>query len=599
MKELAVGYCRVSTKKQEKRGLSLDAQEDYIRNNVDGKFDVVRFFKVQESGGNSERKHLMETFRYCIENTIKHILITDSDRWTRSREMDMEAQKFIKKNDLRVHILRENRVIGFFKSASEKLVHNILIDVADARLDEITEKILFAIKAKLERSEYPRSAPQGYQNISKTKKSPAKIIQTEEAEKVIKLLETFNTGKFTLRQMIKVAKDIGLKPPKVDKFTVGTIGRLIKNRFYFGEFEYSLPIIDKGETKIYQNKTEGFKPIITKKIWEQNQAILRKRQTNYSGRNENQHTYNNLIYCGVCEGLVFGFQPKYKVKYKTKGGIKTKEYQYPVHYICNKNNFFSTTGSDVVWRGYVNSEEMIINQNIMYEDRSGKEKIHIKKGTKVETKKCNMPYFLESEIEKMIVDEIDVIKFNKKVWKKMKENLFKDEQKDFLDYEIRSLRIEMTKNEIRLDELYEDYKKEVIDAGFFTSRKERVDNRQKEAKERLVELEEDRELYDSKIGKAIKVLDSLKNWEQIWKEATPDKKRQLINLMTIKVITSYKKGEYKGKAYENKGLRIVFTPEIEELFELGLLEADEKMRKEDPNYGVFNSPNLGNSCSDH
>ncbi|MCK4819845.1 recombinase family protein, partial [bacterium] len=105
MKELAVGYCRVSTKKQEKRGLSLDAQEDYIRNNIDGKFDVIKFFKVQESGGDSERKHLMETFGYCVENNIKHILITDSDRWTRDREMDINAQKFIKENDLSVHIL--------------------------------------------------------------------------------------------------------------------------------------------------------------------------------------------------------------------------------------------------------------------------------------------------------------------------------------------------------------------------------------------------------------------------------------------------------------------------------------------------------------
>lgn len=397
----------------------------------------------------------------------------------------------------------------------------------------------------------------------------------------------------------KLAKDISLDPKKKSEFTIGAMAKLIKNRFYYGEFEYSLPNIDGGESKIYQNKTKGFEPIITKKVWEQNQAILKKRQTNHSGRNKNQHTFNNLITCGKCGGLVFGFQPKYKVKYKTKKGIKTKDYSYPVHYICNKNHVYLLNGKNPVWKGYVNTEDMIINQNIMYEDKSGKEKIHIKKGTKVETGKCDMPYFLESEVEQMIVDEIDVIKFNKKVWKKMKENLFKDEQKEFLDFEIRSLRSEMTKNEIRLDELYEDYKKEVIDEGFFTSRKERVDNRQKEAKERLAELVEDREMHDEKIGKAIKVLDSLKNWEQIWKEATPDKKRQLINLMTIKISTGYSKGQYKGKAYENKRLRIVYTPEIEELFEIGLLEAEREWRKEDPNYGMFNSPNLGNSCSDH
>ncbi len=452
---------------------------------------------------------------------------------------------------------------------------------------------------RLDKGEYPRSAPQGYKNISRTKKSRAKIVQDEEAEKVIKLLEIFNTGKFTLRQMIRVAKDIGLKPPKVDEFKVGTIGRLIKNRFYYGEFIYSLPIIDNGDTKIYQNTTEGFEPIITKKMWEQNQAILKKRQTNHSGRNVNKHTYNNLLTCGVCGGLIFGFQPKYKVKYKTKGGIKAKEYQYPTHYICNKNSYFTIDGKNAVWKGYVDIENMLINQNITYEDKSGKEEIYIKKGTKVETGKCDMPYFLESEIEEMLVNEIGVIKFNKKHWEKMKENLFKDDQKEFLDFEIKNLRSEMTKNEIRLDELYEDYKKEVIDEAFFTTRKQRVDDRQKEVKERLVEVEENREVYDLRMGKAIKILDGLKNWDQIWKEADADKKRSIVNLMAIKVLTFYKKYQYKGKGYENKQLRIVFTPEIEGLFELGLLEADREMRKEDPNYGVFNSPNLGNSRSDH
>ncbi len=69
--------------------------------------------------------------------------------------------------------------------------------------------------------------------------------------------------------------------------------------------------------------------------------------------------------------------------------------------------------------------------------------------------------------------------------------------------------------------------------------------------------------------------------------------------MTIKILTGYSKGQYKGKAYENKHLRIVYTPEIEELFELGLLEAERELRKENPNYGFFNSPNFGYRCSDH
>ena len=91
----------------------------------------------------------------------------------------------------------------------------------------------------------------------------------------------------------------------------------------------------------------------------------------------------------------------------------------------------------------------------------------------------------------------------------------------------------------------------------------------------------------------------VKNWEQIWEEASADKRKSLVNLMTIKVITFYSKKQFKGKTYENKGLRIVFTPEIEELFEIGLLEADRKMMKENEKLGFFNGTKFRDECSDH
>ena len=57
MKELAIGYCRVSTKEQEKKGLSLDAQEDYIREwTKSNGHDLVKVFIGVYSGGRSLEK---------------------------------------------------------------------------------------------------------------------------------------------------------------------------------------------------------------------------------------------------------------------------------------------------------------------------------------------------------------------------------------------------------------------------------------------------------------------------------------------------------------------------------------------------------------
>lgn len=595
MRELAIAYCRVSTKEQEEKGLSLDAQEDYIREWIKSNgCDLVRVFKVQESARTTERKHLKDAFRYCVENGIKQILISDSDRWTRNRELDMEARKFLEQNGLSVYLIRDQRFIPGFKSAAERLGHNVKVDVDAYVSDIIREKSLAGTLQKLKKGEYPGTPSLGYRSITKTKISPHKNIQTNDAPKVKRLLELFNTGKFTVRQTIKLAKDIGLKPRRKDEFTVGAMAKLIKRRYYYGEFEYSHPWINGGEPKVYENKTTGFEPIITKEIWEQNQAILKKRQTNFKGHNKRPYLFNNLMCCGKCGGLIFGVKPDYKVSWKTKNSIKVKKYAYETHYICNKNSYYTTNGSNVVWKDYVDTETMTIKEDITYEGNSGERKVWLKKGTIVETQKCDMPYYSESELEKMLMDEIGLIKFNKRHWQEVKDSLFKDETKEFLDYEIRSLRSEMTKNEIRLDEMYEDYRKEVIDTEFFKTRTERLRERQKEVKDRLNELEEDREMHDEKIGKAVEILDSLKNWEMIFRKADREKKNHLVRLLTSRVSTTYNKKEIRGKMLENKNLAITYEPEVEELFELGILEKSKKFEKENPNFGLvpsfFNSP---------
>ena len=112
MRELAIGYCRVSTKEQEKKGFSLDAQEDIINSHGENNgCKLVHIFKIQERASVDERKHLLVAFHYCIENNVKLILISDSDRWTRNRDLDMEARKFLKKHDMRVYLIEDRRSI--------------------------------------------------------------------------------------------------------------------------------------------------------------------------------------------------------------------------------------------------------------------------------------------------------------------------------------------------------------------------------------------------------------------------------------------------------------------------------------------------------
>lgn len=582
MKELAIGYCRVSTKKQEKQGLSLDAQEDYIRNWVSGNgHDLVKVFKVQESGGDSERKHLIKAFDYCTENGIKNILITDSDRWTRDRKLDIKFREILEKRELVVHIISEGKTIPHFESAMAEFAHNIHTDASHYFKAEVGRKILFGLKKKLGRSEYPGMPPMGYRSIRRTDNSPHRIEQNEDAPKIRRLLETFSSGKYTIRQAIRLAKDIGLRPPKKkdNPFTKGALAKTIRSRFYYGEFEYSHPWINAGVPKIYENKTAGFEPIITKKVWKKNQEIIEKRTKNFKGRGLS-FLFNQLMVCGKCGRVIHGVKFDHAVKWETKKGTTEKKYSYQPRYVCTRGDYY-LKGQTIVPKEYVDTEALKLKEDIFYkkDEKTGKKKIRYKEGTPLTAYRCNMPSFNEAELEKMVMKEIGLIKFKKRHWEEIKKDLFKDETKKFLDFEIRELRSEATNNEIKLDKMYDDYQEEIIDADFFKSRSERVKERQAEVKERLAELEEEREAYDERIGNAIEILDSFKNWEKIFKEATIEKKNHILRLLTIKISTAYETDILGDREVVYKGLEVKFTPEVRELFQIGLLERVNRNRR--------------------
>jgi hypothetical protein len=48
-----------------------------------------------------------------------------------------------------------------------------------------------------------------------------------------------------------------------------------------------------------------------------------------------------------------------------------------------------------------------------------KKEMWLKKGTKVQKLKCHMPWFMETEIERILLENIDLIKFNKKNWNEL------------------------------------------------------------------------------------------------------------------------------------------------------------------------------------
>ncbi len=143
----------------------------------------------------------------------------------------------------------------------------------------------------------------------------------------------------------------------------------------------------------------------------------------------------------------------------------------------------------------------------------------------------------------------------------------------------------MTRNETTMDTLYGDYQKGIIDGEYCRKKQEQVRVRQQEIKDRLAELEEEREVFDKKIGKAIDILDTVKNFKESYQKADADRRKQILKLMTIKISPiAYKKLIRAKEDNEEYAIEveIVWNEEFSELIDLGIIEMLDRESKKKP-----------------
>ena len=116
------------------------------------------------------------------------------------------------------------------------------------------------------------------------------ILDTEKAPLVRKGFELYATGKYTLKQIAKFLKDLGLRSYKGNVLAVSCIQRILKSTFYYGIFEFN------GET--YQGSHE---PLISKKLFDKCQEVMKDRGHIMTRKSENFFPFRGLLTCGECK----------------------------------------------------------------------------------------------------------------------------------------------------------------------------------------------------------------------------------------------------------------------------------------------------------
>lgn len=145
----AIGYIRVSTGKQEKSGLGLEAQRDKIRawSEYSGN-EIIRIYEdVAVSGNATEREELNAAIEDAIKN--KRILVVyDLDRITRKGALDaLEKVETLKNGGAGLVILN----LGIDTTTpTGKFMLTVMAGFAELERKKIGERTRLALKARAE-----------------------------------------------------------------------------------------------------------------------------------------------------------------------------------------------------------------------------------------------------------------------------------------------------------------------------------------------------------------------------------------------------------------------------------------------------------------
>ena len=179
-------------------------------------------------------------------------------------------------------------------------------------IDNLSENIKRGHRQKLKQGLWPQMAPLGYLNNKGTKQI---YIDKEKAPLIKKTFEAYATGKYTLKELLKIINELGLRGRRDKMLSVSNYQYILQNPFYYGLIRYN------GE--YFEGKHE---PIISKKLFDQVHEAMKQKGKPQKQNKMKFFLYRGFFRCGEC-----GFTITADKKIKPSG----KSYTY---YYCAKKN---------------------------------------------------------------------------------------------------------------------------------------------------------------------------------------------------------------------------------------------------------------------
>jgi len=319
----AVLIIRVSDPKQEKEGLSLDNQEEALRQYTLGLgFEIAREFRFQESADQKIRKKFDDVIAQMKRHKDWKALIGYRvDRMTRNFRDHVSLDELRLTYDKELHFVYDRLVIGKNTIGREIQDWDTKVYLAKQHLNRLKEDAVVTARYKLERGEWPGKAPYGYRNRKNEQGRSWIFPEAFEAKIVSSILTWYASGACSMLMIRrKLKQNFGVN------FSIGKIDHILNNRFYGGQMRYC--------ARLYPH---AYEPLVTPDVFDKIEA----RKTRYNKQPSKliglPFPYRATIVCDTCgcavtaerkqkpSGLAFHYYHCTQYRYKHNAAWLTEQ----------------------------------------------------------------------------------------------------------------------------------------------------------------------------------------------------------------------------------------------------------------------------------
>ena len=277
-----VGYARESTREQAENGFNLDEQVRRIEEYVDLYYERkdIKFEITREEGASArslQRPIMKEILRRIENGEINILIVHNLDRLTRVLVDMHDLLGIFEKHNVQLISLKE--MIDTATPQGRFFISMIVL-IAQWEEDTIADRTTRGMQESARQGNYAKpKVPFGYyRNPNNTKRL---LINDEEA-KVVNYIFTSIAKK--VHTPFTIAKELREKKIMDRKWTDATVMAMVRNRAYYGTFEWH------GE--MYDNHTPA---IVSKELWERANENAACREFH-----KNSYLFKDKVRCDSC-----------------------------------------------------------------------------------------------------------------------------------------------------------------------------------------------------------------------------------------------------------------------------------------------------------